>query len=100
MTAVAIIVNHRTKPGQREAAMAVWMAHMPEAVSAHPGHLAYFYTADCDDPDVIRAFQLYESQEAADAFLADPIYRAYVVAAEPYLAGPPIVTRSVLAWHK
>ena len=98
--ATAILVTHRTRPSMREQVRDVWQAHMPAAVSANPGHLAYFYTFDAADPDVIRAFQVYADDAAAQSFLNDEAYRDYVVAVEPFLSGLPEVAMSQLVWAK
>jgi quinol monooxygenase YgiN len=98
--ASAVLVTHRTKPGARDQVRAVWQAHMPAAVSANAGHLAYFYTFDAGDAEVIRAFQVYADGEAAKAFLEADAYRGYVAAVEPLLAGPPEVAVSDVVWAK
>ena len=98
--AQAILVTHRTLPGARDKARDVWQAHMPAAVSANPGHLAYFYSFDATDADVIRAFQVYRDETAARAFLLTEGYKAYVAAVEPLLAGPPEVAVSEVMWAK
>jgi len=98
--AAAVLVTHRTRPGKRDQVRDTWQAHMPAAVSANPGHLAYFYTFDSADADVIRAFQVYSDKEAAQAFLNTDSYRDYVAAVEPLLAGPPEVAISQVVWAK
>ena len=98
--AAAILVTHRTQPGAREQVRDVWQAHMPGAVSANPGHLGYYYTFDSADADVIRAFQVYADNDAAQAFLQTEAYQAYVAAVEPLLAGPPEVAVSQVVWAK
>ena len=98
--ATAVLVTHRTRPGMRDHVRDVWQAHMPAAVAANPGHLAYFYTFDAADPDVIRAFQVYTDEAAAQAFLNEDAYRDYVVAVEPYLSGLPDVALSQVVWAK
>jgi quinol monooxygenase YgiN len=98
--AAAILVTHRTRPGARDKVRDVWLAHMPAAVSANPGHLAYYYTFDTADADVIRAFQVYADNDAAQAFLLTEAYRNYVAAVEPFLDGPPDVAVSQVVWAK
>jgi len=44
---------------------------MASAISANPGHTAYFYCFDNADPDSIYAFQEYASEEASHDFLKD-----------------------------
>lgn len=70
------------------------------AIQANPHHLAYVYTLPADEPDTIRAFQLYDSADAAAAFLQTPEYSAYVEAVDPYLDGPPTVASTPATWSK
>ncbi len=100
MTDHAVFITHRTKAGQRSAAAAVWMRIMQPAIQVNEGHLAYVYTLPDDEPDVIRAFQLYRTQDDAAAFLRTPEYLEYAAAVEPYLDGPPQVASSPVAWIK
>ncbi len=100
MTAHAVFITHRTKAGQRASAEAAWTRIMRPAIQANPNHLAYVYTLSAEEPDVIRAFQLYRTAEDASAFLRTPEYIAYSEAVAPYLDGPPHVASSPAAWVK
>lgn len=100
MTAHAVFITHRTKAGQRAAAEQVWNQIMRPAVQANPDHLAYVYTLPDDEPDVIRAFQLYRTSDAAQSFLRRPEYLQYADAVRPFLDGPPHVASSPAAWVK
>lgn len=100
MTTVAVIVQHKALPGRREAVRKVWEQHMAEAVAANPGHVAYYYCLDKDDPDGICAFQQYASEAAARDFLTTPGYAAYLRDVAPLLAGPPKVTSLEPVWVK
>jgi quinol monooxygenase YgiN len=100
MSHVAVIVTHQTLPGRRDDVRAVWEKHMAPAVEANAGHVAYFYCLDDNDPDVIRAFQVYADGEASRAFLATEAYASYVAEVEPLLAGPPDVSVQTPVWQK
>lgn len=100
MTPLALIVKHKTKPGKRDEVRNVWEKHMAPAVSANPGHTAYFYCFDNSDPDSISAFQVYESAEASQHFLKTESYSAYLKDVEPLLSGPPQVTALTPVWVK
>lgn len=97
---VGVIIEHRVKPGERDAVHAVWDEHLRPAIEANPDHEAYAYMYDEDDPDVIRAVQQYTDAAAAAAFLTTPAYAAYVDAVEALLVGPPSVTRHEVIWRK
>ena len=73
---------------------------MKPAITANPHHLAYVYTLPVDEPNVIRAFQLYRDADEAAAFLRTPEYLAYADAVEEHLDGPPHVASAPAAWVK
>lgn len=100
MTSLALIIKHKTQPGKRDEVRKVWERHMAPAVSANPGHIAYFYCFDNADPDAIVAFQQYVSAEAAGEFLKTDSYAAYLQEVEPLLSGPPQVTALTPMWSK
>lgn len=100
MSAHAVLITHRTKPGRRDDAVAVWTAIMKPAVEANPDHLTYVYTLPDDEPDVIRAFQLYASADAAAAFLQTAEYGEYAATVAEHLDGPPHVASAPAAWVK
>lgn len=100
MSSHAVFITHRTKAGRRSDAAAVWNRLMKPAIAANPDHLVYVYTLPDDEPDVIRAFQLYRSAEAAADFLRSPGYLAYVDAVDEYLDGPPRIDSAPATWSK
>lgn len=97
---VGVIIEHRVRSGARDAVRAVWEEFLRPAIAANPGHEAYAYMYDLDDPDVIRAFQQYRDADAASAFLATPEYAAYVAAVDELLVAPPSVQRTDVIWTK
>jgi quinol monooxygenase YgiN len=97
---VGVIIEHHVRPGARDSVRAVWEQFLRGAIAANPGHEAYVYMYDVDDPDVIRAFQQYTDEAAASTFLTTPDYAAYVEAVEPLLLGPPRVIRTEIVWTK
>jgi quinol monooxygenase YgiN len=100
MTSFALIVKHKTQPGKRDAVRQVWEKYMAPAISANPGHLAYFYCFENSDPDSICAFQQYADVEASREFLESDNYAAYLKNVEPLLSGPPQVTALTPMWSK
>ena len=100
MTSIALLVKHKTQPGKRDEVRKVWEKHMSAAVTANPGHTAYFYCFDNSDPDSIWAFQQYSSAEASQEFLKTDSYAAYLEDVEPLLAGLPQVTALTPVWSK
>ncbi len=100
MSSFALIIKHKTQPGKRDEVRQVWEKHMAPAISANPGHTAYFYCFDDTDPDVIYAFQQYASVEASQAFLETESYAAYLQQVESLLSGPPQVISLTPMWSK
>ncbi|KZF05780.1 MULTISPECIES: putative quinol monooxygenase [unclassified Rhodococcus (in: high G+C Gram-positive bacteria)] len=97
---VTVVVSHKTLPNQRDAVRALWEKHMAPAVLHNPGHLAYYYGLDVDDPNGITAFQHYRTAEDALSFLQHPAYREYEREVAPLLAGAPQVRSLVPTWIK
>lgn len=100
MTKVALFIKHKTRPGKREAVRQVWERHMRPSIAENPGHEAYFYCFDNNDPDSICAFQQYADAESAADFLKTDSYAAYLKEVEPLLAGSPQVTSLAPVWSK
>lgn len=88
MSQIAVLITHRTKPGQRDTVRAIWHRHMAPAVQANDGHDAYFYCVDPAVPDVVCAFQVYRDAAASAAFLTTNAYRDYEHEVTPFLLGP------------
>lgn len=100
MSETGLLIIHQTKPGKRDTVKAIWLKHMAPAIQANSGHLAYFYTFDKDDPDVICAFQLYASAEAAREFLSHPAYLAYLAESREFLEQAPQIKSLAPQWVK
>ena len=100
MTALVLIIKHRTQPGKRTEVRRVWEKHMAPAIASNPGHTAYFYCFDNSDPDSICAFQQYSSLEASQDFLKTSSYTAYLKDVDALLAGPSQVTALTPMWSK
>jgi quinol monooxygenase YgiN len=99
MSKHVLFLQHRTKPGARDAVQRVWQKHMQPAIEANAGHEIFVY-AFGSDPDRICAFQVYGSAGEANAFLKTPAYLAYEKAVAPLLEGPPDVEVLHPQWIK
>lgn len=96
----ALFLRHRARRGKRDQLIEVWRRHMPAAVGGNDGHEAYVYCASHADPDVLVVFQQYRDAAAAQAFLGDPAYLAYLEESKDLLAGPPEVEAVEPLWSK
>ncbi|HHX83811.1 MAG TPA: antibiotic biosynthesis monooxygenase [Actinomycetales bacterium] len=99
-TSHALFLRHRARRGKRAALIRVWDEHMPAAIEAHDGHEAYLMCASHADPDVLVVYQQYRDAAAAQAFLANPAYLAYLEAARRLLKGVPEVEAVDPLWSK
>ncbi len=100
VVSVGVLIEHHARPGCRDEVHAVWDRLLRPAIENDDGHEEYSYLFDADDPDIIRAFQLYRDGEAAAAFVTTPAYAAYVAAVENLLVGTPRVQRCEVIWTK
>ena len=96
----ALVLRHRARPGRRDALVEVWRRHMPDAVRDNDGHQAYVLCASHADPDVLLGFQQYRDAAAAQEFLGNPAYLAYLAESGGLLAGPPEVEPVESLWSK
>ena len=96
----ALVLRHRARPGRRDQLVDVWRRHMPEAVQNNDGHRAYVLYASHADPDVLVVFQHYRDAAAAQEFLGNPAYLAYLEESRDLLSGPPEVEAVEPLWSK
>lgn len=96
----ALILRHRARPVRRDELVEVWRRHMPDAVQANDGHRAYVICASHADPDVLVVFQHFRDAAAAQEFLGNPAYLAYLEEAGDLLSGPPEVEAVEPLWSK
>jgi quinol monooxygenase YgiN len=96
----ALFIRHRAVAGRRDDLHGVWLRHLQPAISANPGHDAYFYCFDDEDPDVVVVYQQYRDADAAAAFLATTAYRDYFDESAPLLAEAPVLTRATPRWQR
>lgn len=100
MSSTALFIIHQAKPGRRDEVKAIWLRHMAPAIQGNPGHLAYFYNFDNNNPDSICAFQVYESADAASKFLKHPSYQAYLSESCDLLEHEPKIMSLSPQWTK
>lgn len=99
MVGYALFIQHRTKPGKRDEAEAIWCKHIKSTVAANEDHVAYFYGFG-EDPDSICAFQHYPDRAAAAAFVKTSQYAAYYEEVSPLLLGEPVIIALDVQWSK
>lgn len=100
MSRTALFIQHRTLPGKRAEMQHIWERHVRPRVEANEAHLFYFFCEDAEDPDVVRVFQLYNSDEAMSAFLGGDWYRDYLNEVSRVVSAPPLICPAPLVWSK
>jgi hypothetical protein len=48
MTKIALLIQHKTKPGKRDRVHQIWERYMQPNIAKNPGHEAYFYCFDME----------------------------------------------------
>jgi hypothetical protein len=97
MTATAMIVRSRARPGKREELRAAWDKHLRAETESDPDRLLYLYLYDAEDPDAyvpIGALAKGASPRPPDA----PLFQRFMQEAAPLLDGMPAVHQVV--WSK
>lgn len=100
MSGTALFVRHQTRPGMREQMQRIWEKHVMPRVQANPAHAAYFFCHDDKNPDVVCVFQLYQSAEAMNEFLAGDWYPQYLGDITKVVVAPPQLSTASLVWAK
>ncbi|MDB6070826.1 MAG: Antibiotic biosynthesis monooxygenase [Verrucomicrobiales bacterium] len=100
MPPTALFIEHRTLPGKRGEMVRIWERHVKPRVEGNPAHLFYFFCEDALDPDVVRVFQLYESDEAMSGFLGGEWYQDYLLEVSAVVIAPPRIFPAPLVWSK
>ncbi len=100
MSQTALFVRHQAKPGKRDDVRRVWEKHVQPRAAANPGHEAYYFCFDQNDPDIICVFQLYRDSAAMQDFLKGDWYAAYLQEVGEFVAMAPQLTPADLVWAK
>lgn len=78
-----LIGKLQTTPGQREALIAILL----EGTAEMPGCLSYIVARDVADPDAIWITEVWQSQAAHQASLAQPAVQQAIAQGRPLIAG-------------
>jgi quinol monooxygenase YgiN len=100
MSKSALFVRHQARPGKRDEVQRIWEKHVKPRAEANPGHEAYYFCYDDQDPDVVCVFQLYSDAAAAREFLSGAWYPEYLQEVAEVVASPPQITPATLVWNK
>jgi quinol monooxygenase YgiN len=99
MTATAMIVRSRARPGKREELRAAWDKYLRAESESDPTRLLYLYLYDADDPDayvLVEVLAKGASPPPPDA----PFFQRFMQEAAPLLDGMPAVQQTEVVWSK
>lgn len=80
-----MVVQFRTKPGQRDAFLAAIRAHVALSLASEPGCERLDVLLPQDDPDRVILFELYSDEAAFAAHGATPRLAAVKAAYQPLI---------------
>lgn len=93
MTAIVVIASFRLKPGTEETGLAA-LATVIEATHAEPGCLGYSLHRDKEDPARLAIVERWADEQALADHLEQPYEKAFLEAAMPLLAEPPLILQT------
>ncbi len=97
---VAVFLTIETQPGQREALIGLWDAHLKSRAAGDNVHIDYIFALDMNDPNVIRITEVYTTQAAFQANAQSEWFASYMTEAGPLLAGEPAFAMADPYWVK
>ncbi|MEM6939976.1 MAG: antibiotic biosynthesis monooxygenase [Pseudomonadota bacterium] len=97
---VALFLTIKTQPGQRDALVALWDAHLKTRAAEDADHLRYVFALDMGDPDTVHITEVYATQTAFEQNAQSPWFAAYMTKAAELLAGEPGFAMASPYWVK
>jgi len=77
MTAIALVVEIQTQPGQRDALLARLRKHRDNVLAHEPGCLGFDILLAEDDADTLMLYELYRDDQALTDHDSAPYFQAY-----------------------
>ena len=97
---VALFLKIETQPGQRDALVNLWDAHLRSRAAEDDVHIDYIFALDMNDPDVVHITEVYTSQAAFQANAQSEWFAEYMAEVGPLLAGEPVFAMANPHWVK
>jgi len=97
---VALFLTIKTQPGQRDALVALWDAHLKTRAEENAAHVSYVFALDMSDADTVHITEVYANQAAFQANSQSPWFAAYMAEAGQLLAGEPGFAMASPYWVK
>src|SRR6188474_929972 len=96
----AMFIRHKCRPGKRDEVQRLWEKYMKPRVADNPGHQAYYYCYDQNEPDTISIFQVGVDSDAFKRFLEGEWYPAFLNELRPLSAERPRVVTCDVIWSR
>ena len=97
---VALFLTIKTQPGQRDALVDLWDAHLKSRAADNAAHVSYVFALDMADPDTVHITEVYATQAAFQANAQSPWFADYMAEAGPLIAGEPGFAMASPYWVK
>ena len=97
---VALFLTIKTQPGQRDALVALWDAHLKTRAAENAAHVSYVFALDMGDPNTVHITEVYATEAAFQANSQAPWFAGYMAEAGPLLAGEPGFAMASPYWVK
>lgn len=97
---VALFLTLKTQPGQRDALVALWDAHLKARAAKSEDHVSYVFALDMQDPDTVHIAEVYATQSAFEANSQAPWFAAYMAEAGQLLSVEPGFAMARPHWVK
>ena len=97
---VALFLTIKTLPGQRDALVSLWDAHLKDRATEDANHVSYIFALDMMDADTVHISEVYATQAAFEANTQSAWFAAYMSKAGALLAGEPAFAMASPHWVK
>lgn len=77
MPAIALVVEIRTQPGQRDAFLARLRQHRAKVLANEPGCRGFEILLAEEEPDSLVLYEAYQDEQALEEHDATPYFQAY-----------------------
>lgn len=97
---VAVFLTIETQPGQREALVELWDAHLKTRAAEDEVHIDYIFALDMNEPNVVHITEVYTTSAAFQANTQSDWFANYMSEAGPLLAREPGFAMASPYWVK
>ena len=100
MNELALFLTIKTRPGKRDALVALWNTHLKPRAADNADQVRYVFALDLADPDTIRISEVYDTRAAFERNARAEWFKDYMAKAVPLLASEPDFAMASPHWVK